>query len=179
MPVASTANVPATPVWNVALAGDVILGATSTTISRLTVMSGLTPLLALTVIGYVPTVPAAGVPENTPAGDIDTPAGRAPVSVTVAVGDALTTSGMLDGMPTANVADWLPSPNGPKPLTNGDSSSVALGVATQKLFPGFQAAMKATPVTGSAATAMPPRGNVSATAFVAASITQVLSAGLW
>ena len=103
-------KLPGTAVWNVARAGDVIFGAMSTTISRETLLSGLTPLLALTVTGYVPTVPAAGVPENTPEDDMVTPAGSAPVSVMVAAGSALSMSGKLDGTPTANVTVGAEAP---------------------------------------------------------------------
>ena len=42
--------------------------------------SGASPLVAVTVIGYVPAVPSAGTPDSTPSGPSVTPVGRAPAT---------------------------------------------------------------------------------------------------
>ena len=50
---------------------------------KLCIALGVTPLLAVMVMGYVPPVPAAGVPLSTPAGAQRHTTGNAPVSLKV------------------------------------------------------------------------------------------------
>ena len=62
-----------------------------------------TPLLAVIVIGYVPAVPAAGVPLNTPAVVNVTPDGNVPVSLKVGAGDPVAVTVNVPTLPTVNV----------------------------------------------------------------------------
>ncbi len=62
--------------------------------------SGLTPLVAVMVMGYVPTVPDAGVPLSTPAELKVTPLGRAPVSLKVGAGKPVAATVNVPAAPT-------------------------------------------------------------------------------
>ena len=83
---AVTVKVPAVPTAKVVESADVMDGAWSTVSVKSWVAFGLTPLAAVMVIGYVPPVPAAGVPDSTSGRVRDTPLGRVPVSVNVEAG---------------------------------------------------------------------------------------------
>src|SRR5436305_1305256 len=61
-PVVVTLNVPAAPVWKVVVFELVMAGAWLTVGVKFCVAFGATPLLPVMTIGYVPPVPAAGVP---------------------------------------------------------------------------------------------------------------------
>jgi hypothetical protein len=63
------------------------------------------PFEAVTVIGYVPPVLAAGVPERIPAELRVTPAGRLPTSEKVGVGYPLAVTVNDPALPTAKVVD--------------------------------------------------------------------------
>ena len=65
---------------------------------------GNVPLLAVIVIGYEPTVPAAGVPLKTPAALKVTPVGKAPVSVNVGAGEPDAATVKVFAAPTLKVA---------------------------------------------------------------------------
>jgi hypothetical protein len=63
-----------------------------------------TPLAAVKVSGYVPTVPTAGVPLNTPVpGTKVTPDGRAPVAERVGAGDPVAVTVNVPAAPTVKV----------------------------------------------------------------------------
>jgi len=66
VPVAITVNVPAVPTVNVVLLPLVITGAVSTVSVKLCVARVPTPLVAVNVMGYMPTLPGAGVPLSVP-----------------------------------------------------------------------------------------------------------------
>jgi hypothetical protein len=85
-PVAVTVNEPRVPAVNVVLAALLITGVWSTVSVKLCVAFGETPLLAVIVMGYVPPVPAAGVPLSKPAEVSVTPLGSEPVSLKVGTG---------------------------------------------------------------------------------------------
>ena len=96
---------------NVVAAALVIAGAefgTATVSVKLWVASGDTPLEAVIVSGYVPTVPASGVPERlavlSPRFRNVTPAGSAPVSVSIAIGAPVVVTVKMFNAPSANVA---------------------------------------------------------------------------
>src|SRR5580658_173586 len=63
-PVAVTVKVPATPLVKVVRDGDVMAGAWVTVSVKAWVAFGAIPFVAVIVISYVPSVPAAGVPAN-------------------------------------------------------------------------------------------------------------------
>ena len=66
-------------------------------------------LVAVTVITYVPPVPAAGVPESTPVVALSvTPAGRLPVSVNVAPGKPVVAMVVVPAVAVVKVADVAP-----------------------------------------------------------------------
>ena len=65
---------------------------------------GLTPLAAVMVSGYVPALPAAGVPDSRPEADKVTPAGRAPLSENVGAGKPLAVTWKLSNLVTVAVA---------------------------------------------------------------------------
>jgi len=92
VPVVVTENVPAVPTVNVVLLELVMTGVVLAvfTVSVKVWVAVPTPLVAVSVMGYVPAVPAAGVPLSVPAPFPllvkVTPLGSAPVSVKDAVG---------------------------------------------------------------------------------------------
>jgi hypothetical protein len=65
--------------------------------------AGEQALVAVSVIGYVPPVPAAGVPLRRPAELRVTPLGKAPVSLNVGAGTPEAIAWKLPFVPTANV----------------------------------------------------------------------------
>ena len=85
VPVVVTVKLPAVPTVNVVLLALVIAGAWFTVRVKLWLAGVPTPLLAVIVIGYLPPVPAAGVPLSVavpfPLLTNVTPLGSAPVSV--------------------------------------------------------------------------------------------------
>jgi len=101
--VAVTVNVPAVPTLNVVLLALVMAGAWFTVSVKLCeVVPEL--LVALKVIGYVPPVPAPGVPLRTPVAGVNvTPAGNAPVSLKVGLGVPVAVTVKVPGVPTVNV----------------------------------------------------------------------------
>src|SRR3954453_11088109 len=84
-PVVVTANVPAAPTVKVVLLPLVMAGACCTVSVKFCVAFGATPLLPVMTIGYVPPVPAFGVPARVavplPLSVKVTLAGRPPVSL--------------------------------------------------------------------------------------------------
>jgi hypothetical protein len=126
-----TVNVPAVPAVNVALLALLIAGGASTVSVNDCVASGDTPFDAVIVNGYVPPVPAAGVPMSVALPSLlsvnVTPLGRAPVSlnvggvgnppdvVTVNVPKELTVNVALSALvidgasSTVSVNDWVAS----------------------------------------------------------------------
>src|SRR5262245_1445567 len=79
-------------------------GAWLTVRVKLCVAALPTPLLAVTVIGYVPPVPAPGVPLKTPVAGVKvTPLGRAPLSLKVGVGEPVAVTVKVPALPTVNV----------------------------------------------------------------------------
>src|SRR5207245_8355425 len=63
-----------------------------------------TPLLAVKVMGYVPFVPAAGVPLRTPVVVLNvTPVGSVPVSLNVGAGNPVAVTVKVPAAPTENV----------------------------------------------------------------------------
>jgi hypothetical protein len=84
-PVAVTVKLPACPTGKVALFALVIAGAWPTVSVKFCVAAGLTPLLAVIVIGNVPVT--VGVPLSAPVAEFRvTPFGSAPVSLNVGAG---------------------------------------------------------------------------------------------
>src|SRR5216684_1795309 len=62
------------------------------------------PFEAVKLIGYVPAVPATGVPESTPVAALNvTPPGSAPVSLSVEAGKPVAVTVKLPADPTVNV----------------------------------------------------------------------------
>ena len=89
-PLAVTVKLPALPTVNVVLLALVIAGAWLTVSVKLCVAAEPTPLEAVNVRLYVPAVPTAGVPLNTPVDALKvTPVGNAPDSPRVAAGNPL------------------------------------------------------------------------------------------
>jgi len=103
VPVVVTVNVPRVPTVKVVLLALVIAGAWSTVSVKLCIV--LPELLvALKVSGYVPPVPAAGVPLRTPvAGANVTPVGNVPVSLNVGLGVPVAVTVNVPGVPTVKV----------------------------------------------------------------------------
>src|SRR5262245_66166377 len=89
-------------------------GAWLTVSVKFWVAFGGTPLAAVNVIGYVPPVPAAGVPESTPVPALNvTPEGNAPLSLSVGVGNPVLVTVKVPAVPTVNVvllADVIAGP---------------------------------------------------------------------
>jgi hypothetical protein len=85
-PLEVTENVPPLPTVNVVVAAEVIVELWLTVRVKLWVASDPIPFDAVIATGYVPPVPAAGVPESSPPEESVTPDGRAPVSVIVGAG---------------------------------------------------------------------------------------------
>ena len=92
IPVVVTVNVPGSPSVNVVMVALVIAGAcgTATVSVKLWVALGDTPLAAVIVSGYVPELPAAGLPASVAVPSLlstkITPEGSAPVSLKEGVG---------------------------------------------------------------------------------------------
>jgi hypothetical protein len=86
IPVAVAVKDPAAPTVNVVLGPLVMAGAWLTVNVKFCVASGVTPLLAVMMMGYVPPVFAAGVPLSTPAEKVR-PAGNVPVALKAGVGN--------------------------------------------------------------------------------------------
>ena len=103
-PVTVTVNVPAVPTVNVVLFALVIAGAWLTVRVKLCTALLPTPLLALKLIGYVPKVPAAGVPLNVLVAELNvTPLGSVPVCVTVGAGTPVVVTVKVAALPTVKV----------------------------------------------------------------------------
>ena len=106
-PVEVTANVPAVPTVNVVLLALVMAGVWSTVSVKLCVASVPIPLWALTVIAYVPPVPAAGVPLSVAVpfalSTNVTPLGSAPVSVKDGLGKPVVVTAKVPRVPTVKV----------------------------------------------------------------------------
>jgi len=104
LPVAVTVNVPAVPTVKVALFVLVIAAAWFTVNVKFWVASAPAPLCAVNVIGYVPAVPADGVPLNAPVAALNvTPAGSVPASLSVGAGVPVAVSVNVPVVPTRNV----------------------------------------------------------------------------
>ena len=97
------------PSTNDVEAADVMPGAWSTVSVNDWLASGLTPFVALMVSGYVPPVPAAGVPDRVAVplawATKVTPAGRDPVLETVAAGLPVVITVKLPEDPTVKVVE--------------------------------------------------------------------------
>jgi len=106
-PVVVTEKVPAVPTVNVVLLVLVMTGAVFTVKVKLWLAGVPTPLLAVKVMGYVPTVPAAGVPLSVPVpfplSLKVTPLGSVPVSVREGVGAPVVVTENVPAVPTVNV----------------------------------------------------------------------------
>ena len=106
-PVDVTVKEPEVPVVNVVLESDVMAGAWSTVRVKDCVAFGLTPLSAVIVIGYVPPVPAAGVPASEavpfPLSVKVTPEGNGPLSESPGVGLPVVVTWKLPPLPVVNV----------------------------------------------------------------------------
>jgi len=108
VPVAVTVNVPAVPTVNVVLLALVITGAVFTVSVKGWLDGVPTPLVAVKVMGYVPLVPAAGVPLSFPVplplSVKVTPLGSAPDSVRAGAGKPVVVTVKLPNPPKANEA---------------------------------------------------------------------------
>ena len=108
-PVAVTVNVPADPVVNVVDAADVMAGAWSTVRTKFWLTDGPTPLAAVMVMGYVPSVPVAGVPDRVavpfPLSTNVTPVGSGPLSPMAGVGEPVVVTVNEPAAPVVNVVD--------------------------------------------------------------------------
>jgi hypothetical protein len=106
-PVVVTVNDPAEPAVNVVLLAEVMAGAWSTFRVNDWVALGLTPLLAVMVIGYDPPVPPAGVPDSvavpSPLSLKVTPLGRFPLSVSAGAGGPVVVTVKVPAEPAVNV----------------------------------------------------------------------------
>src|SRR5580700_10359499 len=104
-PFAARSNEPAVPTVKVALLRLVIAGASSTMSVKLWLAAGLTPLVAVNVRSYVPPVPVAGIPLNTPVEALkETPMGSAPDSLRLGAGIPIAVTSNVPAVPTTNVA---------------------------------------------------------------------------
>jgi hypothetical protein len=104
-PLAVTVKLPAVPTVNVALLALVMAGGWSMVSVKLCVAAVPTPFVAVNVRLYVPPVPAAGVPLNTPVDALKvTPFGNAPDSLSVDAGNPPAVIVKLPAVPTVNVA---------------------------------------------------------------------------
>jgi hypothetical protein len=105
-PVAVTVKLPSEPTVNVVAAALVIAGASLTVSVNDWVASLPTPFDAVNVIGYVPPVPASGVPDNMPVVVSNiTPDGNGPDSDKVGVGKPVAVTVKCPSEPTVNVVD--------------------------------------------------------------------------
>jgi hypothetical protein len=103
-PVAVTVNVPAAPTVNVVLFALVIVGAWSTVRVKFCTKFAPTPFEAVNLMGYVPPVPAAGVPLSIPVDGVNvTPVGSVPDSLNVGVGTPVAVTVNVPGVPAVNV----------------------------------------------------------------------------
>jgi hypothetical protein len=93
----------AAPTLNEAVGPLVMAGAWLTVSVKFWVAFGVTPLVALMVMGYVPPVLAAGMPLSTPAEVKVTPAGRVPVALKVGAGNPLAVAVNDPAAPTVKV----------------------------------------------------------------------------
>src|SRR5215472_14669475 len=107
VPVPVTVNVPGVSTVNVVLLALVITGAVPTVSVKVWVAGVPTPLLAVKVMGYVPTLPDAGVPLSVPvpfALPVKViPLGNAPASVKVGAGKPVVITGNDPEAPTVKV----------------------------------------------------------------------------
>ena len=104
VPVAVTLKVPAAPTAKVVLLALVMAGAWFTVSVKLCVAAVPTPFCAVNVMGYVPPVPAAGVPLSTLVAAVNvTPEGNAPDSDSVGVGDPVAVTLNVPAVPTVKV----------------------------------------------------------------------------
>jgi hypothetical protein len=101
-PVAVTLKDPNVPTINVALFALVMTAAWFTVSVKFCVAFGKIPFEAVTMIGYIPPVPAAGVPLSTPAAFSVTPDGSTPLSVNVEAGKPLAVRVKEPVEPTVN-----------------------------------------------------------------------------
>ena len=102
-PVTTTVKVPAEPTVKVMLFALVMAAAWFTVSVKLCVASAPTPLCAVNEMGKVPV--AVGVPLNTPVAVLNvTPAGRAPDSLRVGVGEPVAMTVKVPAVPAVNVA---------------------------------------------------------------------------
>src|SRR6266436_5177956 len=105
-PVVVTVDVPAAPTWNVAAFALVIVGGWPTVSVKLCVAFGLTPFCAVNVMANVPE--AVGVPLSVPVplplSRKVTPAGKAPLSVMLGVGNPVVVTLNVPAVPTWRVA---------------------------------------------------------------------------
>ena len=106
-PVVVTVKVPGWPTVKVAESALVIWHAWSTVRVKLWVASGMTPFVALIVIGYVPPVFAAGVPEivavPSPLSVHVSPGGSAPGTDNMHVGHPVTVTVKVPAWPTVKM----------------------------------------------------------------------------
>jgi len=99
-------KLPSAATVKVAVFGLVIAGAVPADIVRVKLCTALgsTPLAAVKVNGYVPCVPAAGVPDKNPVAALKvTPEGRAPDSESVGAGDPVAVTVKPPALPTVDV----------------------------------------------------------------------------
>jgi len=107
VPVPVTVNVPGVSTVNVVLLALVITGAVPTVRVKVWVAGVPTPLLAVKVMGYVPTLPDVGVPLSVPVPfplPVKViPLGNAPASVKVGAGKPVVITGNDPEAPTVKV----------------------------------------------------------------------------
>src|SRR5882762_7810079 len=104
-PLVFTVNVPAAPTWNVAAFALVITGGWPTVSVKFCVALGVTPFCAVNVMANVPD--AVGVPLSVPVplplSTNVTPAGKAPLSAMLGVGNPVVVTVNVPAAPTWNV----------------------------------------------------------------------------
>src|SRR5258708_5501831 len=108
-PLVFTVNVPAAPTWNVTAFALVNAGALFTVSVKLCVAFGLAPFCAVNVMANVPVtvgVPLS-VPVPLPLSRNVTPAGKAPLSVMLGVGDPLVFTVNVPAAPAWNVTAFV------------------------------------------------------------------------
>src|SRR5260370_37316508 len=107
-PVVFTLNVPAAPTWNVVEFALVIVGGWLTVSVKFCVTFGLTPFCAVNVMAKVPV--AVGVPLSVPVPlpllRNVTPAGKAPLSVMLGVGNPVVVTLNVPAAPTWNEVEF-------------------------------------------------------------------------
>src|SRR5229473_3384207 len=107
-PLVVTVNVPAAPTWKVATFALVIVGGWPTVSVKLCVAFGLTPFCAVNVMANVPD--AVGVPLSVPVPlPLSTkvrPAGKAPLSVMLGVGNPVVVTLNVPAAPTWNEVEF-------------------------------------------------------------------------